>query len=144
MFPFPFLSCEIFWCDKLYLTKPSHLHILSKIPWGPVYGINQMNSFLFQNWEQRLKLLNRWAAAVEAAHRIQRAHLGVKMKAPAARGKSQHMFPLPSHHTSSTTTGMLLLMAPAGHKEAISSWTRSVSKCLCLTTGKADYDHSAW
>lgn len=109
----------------------------SKIPWGPVYGINQMNFFLFQSWEQRLKLLSRWAAAVEAARQIQKAHLEVKMKALAARGKRQHMFPLPSHHTSSITTGMLLLMAPAGHKEAISSWIRSVSKCLCLTTGES-------
>lgn len=104
----------------------------SKIPWGPVYGFNQMNVLLFQSWERRLKLLSRWAAAVEAAHRIQKAHLGVKMKAPAVRGKSQHMFPLPSHRTSSITTGMLLLTAPAGHKEAISSWTRSVSKGLRL------------
>lgn len=60
----------------------------SQIPWGLIHVSNQMNVLLFQSWERRLKLLSRWVAAVEAAHRTQKAHLEVKMKAPAVRGKS--------------------------------------------------------
>lgn len=126
-----------------YAQENSYIFtFFAQIPWGPIHGFNQMNVLFFQSWEQRLKLSSRWAAAVEAAHRIQKAHRGAKMKAPAVRGKSQHMFPLPSHRTSSITTGMLLLTAPAGHKEAISSWTRSVSKGLRPIAAEAAWEHS--
>lgn len=86
------------------------------------------HAILFQSWGLKLTLLNRWAAAVVAAPQTLRAPQEAMMTAPAAEVRTMALHLLRSLHTSSrTTTGRPLPMEPAGHKEATSSWTRSVS-----------------
>lgn len=126
-FVYTFLSRN-FSHSSLLLVLPVHcLQEGSVRPWEWLPA-DPHRVIFFQSWGLRLTSLNRWAAAVGAVHQTQRARREVTTTAPAARARTparRLLHSLPS--SSPTTAGRLWPMGPAGHREATSSWTPSVS-----------------